>query len=65
MGRNLERPFWRCMASKHRRCPGVKGGPFQQGVIGSPVYWLWQIAFRWGTLGDNATGSEHTIDGKA
>ena len=65
MGRDLERPFWRCMASKHRRCMGVKGGPFQQGVKGSPVYWLWQIAFRWGTLGDNATGSEHTIDGKA
>jgi hypothetical protein len=53
------------MASKHRRCPSVKGGPFQQGVINSPAYWLWQVAFRWGTLGDNSTGSEHKIDGKA
>ena len=44
---------------------GVKGGPFQvtANMDDSPVYWLWQVAFRWGTPATN--GSEHKIDGIA
>ena len=63
IGTDLLKPFERCIKKKNRGCPKIKGGPLTLDTPYNPVYFLWKLNFRWGTAGDNSTGSEHTVDG--
>lgn len=44
------------------KCPSIRDGPYG-GVEHSHAYFLWQLHFHWGSVGDVTKGSEHTVDG--
>jgi len=46
------------------KCPSIRDGPFG-GEKWSHAYFLWQLHFHWGQVGESDKGSEHTVDGKA
>jgi len=46
------------------RCPSIRDGPYA-GITHSHAFYLWQLHFHWGMVGDADHGSEHTVDGKA
>jgi len=45
-------------------CPNIRDGPYA-GLTHSHAYYLWQLHFHWGMVGDKDHGSEHTVEGKA
>lgn len=49
---------------KHWRykAPSIRDGPYG-GSTHTHAYYLHAINFHWGTVGNDATGSEHTVDG--
>jgi hypothetical protein len=44
------------------KCPSIRDGPYG-GVEHTHAYFLWQLHFHWGSVGDVTKGSEHTVDG--
>lgn len=45
-------------------CPNIRDGPYA-GITHSHAFYLWQLHFHWGMVGDMHHGSEHTVEGKA
>lgn len=46
------------------KCPSIEDGPYG-GVTHTHRYYLWQLHFHWGSVGNDTKGSEHTVDGMA
>jgi len=45
-------------------CPNIRDGPYA-GSTHSHAFYLWQLHFHWGSVGDDSKGSEHTVGGMA
>lgn len=47
-----------------KKCPSIEKGPYA-GLKFSHRYYLWQLHFHWGEVGNDEKGSEHTVNGKS
>lgn len=47
-----------------KKCPSIENGPYA-GLKFSHRYYLWQLHFHWGEVGNDEKGSEHTVNGKS